>query len=257
MNLRRLGATGGAVAACLLLSAAPLFAQGEEIIKGVVTDSKCAAVGNHTAMLRPGEDNAQCAIQCVKRGAKWVLVDGEDGTIYQLDNQRKFRPFAGRNVAITGNLDKAAASIHVDNVVAAIPQQVFAAKSVYIYCDACPRGMAKAEPAAIEEVEEWNRFRLVSDPKNADLLFIFSANPYLGDYVTRDGPDPRPVHIETTFMNVVDPQTGANLWGGFEQWGSMMVSRATRALIGQLRLQMAEQQTKGNLPAALVKRQHR
>jgi hypothetical protein len=244
------------IAACVIFGAVSLLAQGEQIIKGVVTASKCAALGSHATMIQPGEDNAQCAIDCVKKGSKWVLIDSDDGATYQLDKQKKFKVFAGRFVAITGSLDKGEGVVHVDSVVAAVSQQIFDAKSVYIFCDACPRGMAKAKDAAIEEVEIWNRFNVVSDPMNADLVFIFSANPYLGDYTTRDGPDPRPVHIDTTFMNVVDPKTGANLWGGFEQWGSVMVARATRALIDQLKLQMEEQQTKGNLPAALLKGRH-
>jgi hypothetical protein len=243
------------IAASLLLSVVVVHAQAERIIKGVVTDSTCAALGSHKTMLQPGEDNAQCAISCVKKGAKWVLIGAADGNIYQLDNQKKFRGFAGRNVAITGVLDKAAGSIRVDNVVGALPQKVLDAKSVYIFCDACPRAMAKAKLTAIEELDEWNHFNVVLDPKNADLVFIYSANPYLGDYVTRDGPDKRPVHIETTFMNVVDPQTGENLWGGYEEWGSMLVPKATRALISELRLEIEEQTTKGDLPASLIKRQ--
>ena len=53
----------------------------------------------------------------------------------------------------------------------------------------------------------------MANRRKADLIFLFSANSYLGDYGTRDGPDTRPVHVDITFMNVVDPHTGESLWG--------------------------------------------
>ena len=78
----------------------------------------------------------------------------------------------------------------------------------------------------------------VPDPTNADLIFLFSANPYLGDYVTRDGPDKRPVIVDTTYLNVVDPRTGKSFWGDFGQAGAWFVSSATRDLIDEFRAQL-------------------
>jgi hypothetical protein len=50
---------------------------------------------------------------------------------------------------------------------------------------------------------------------------------------------PGPVKVETAYMNAVDPQTGADLWGDSRRWGSFMVAKATRSLIEQLRTQLA------------------
>jgi hypothetical protein len=59
---------------------------------------------------------------------------------------------------------------------------------------------------------------LVLDRRHADLVFLFSANRYLGDYATREGPDTRPVFIEVTYMNVIDPSTGESLWSDSRRW---------------------------------------
>lgn len=85
------------------------------------------------------------------------------------------------------------------------------------------------------------RFHLVESPHGADLVFLFSGNEYLGDYLTRDGPDNRPVFIESTIMTVIDANTGQNLWSDSRRWGSWRVDGATRDLITELRELMASQ----------------
>jgi len=112
------------------------------------------------------------------------------------------------------------------------------ASSVFIDCSACPRTLAKAGTTAERELADWRRFRIVSDPKQADLVFLFAGNPYLGDYATRKGPDTRLVKINTTFLSVVDPRTGQELWGDSREWGSLRVAAATRSLIDALRKEL-------------------
>ena len=84
----------------------------------------------------------------------------------------------------------------------------------------------------------------MTDPKQADLLFMFSANPYLGDYLTRKGPDTRPVRINGTIMTVIDPHTGEELWTDSRTWGSLRVAGATRALIEELRTELESEARK-------------
>jgi hypothetical protein len=112
------------------------------------------------------------------------------------------------------------------------------ASTVFIDCSACPRALSHAAPAAKRALLSWDRFRIVEDPKQADMVFLFSANPYLGDYLTRKGPDTRPVRIESTIMTVVDPHTGAELWSDSRRWGSLRVAGATTDLIEELRNQL-------------------
>jgi hypothetical protein len=109
------------------------------------------------------------------------------------------------------------------------------ATSAAIDCSACPRSLANAGKAAQQALTVWDRFRLVDDPQQADILFILSGNPYIGDYLTRKGPDQRPVRIDSTFVTVVDPRTGEELWSDSRNWGSWRVAGATKALIEELR----------------------
>ena len=120
--------------------------------------------------------------------------------------------------------------------------KVVEAKSALIVCE-CPRGMAVAEGRALQELQVWGRFQIVKHRDKADLVFLFSANQYLGDYLTRDGPDKRPVSVDFTIMTVVDPSTGENLWSDSRRWGSWRVDHATRELIAEFR-QRIEGQTK-------------
>jgi hypothetical protein len=204
------GKTIAGVAACLLCTAPSFAAGGEAMFKGQILRSQLA----------------------------YVLSDPVHKVVYQLDNQKMPTAFAAQSVVVVGVLDRSSGTIHVDDIVRDLPAQIRQARSVAIVCDACPRGMAKARKAALEQMLDWNHYKLESDPQKADLVFLFSANPYLGDYVTRDGPDKRPVVVDTTYMNVIDPRTGANLWGDYRQDGAWLVASATQDLILAFREQL-------------------
>jgi hypothetical protein len=231
-----------AAAAGLLFAALSLFAQGEQAFQGQITQCKCSGSGSRAAAPGSGETTSPCAAACSEKGVTYVLYDARNKIAYQVDKQKKCKAFVGQYVLIIGSLDQATATIEVDDISRALPPKVMQAKSVYIYCDGCVRAMAKAKSAAFEQLTVWNRLTVVPNPRKADLIFLFSANPYLGDYVTRDGPDKRPVAIEITYMNVVDPQTGEDLWGDFRDWGSLRVAGATRDLVAEFGRQFEEQQ---------------
>ena len=233
----RMKKESGAVVACLLFSVLSLAARQEQTFKGEITDSMCAGPAGHAAMLKKGETTAHCTIACVKRGAKYVLSNAGNKTVYELDNRKKAKDFAGQNVVVIGTLDKATGTIHVFDMVRALSPKVTQAKTIFIYCDACPRGMAAAKRAAFQEMMNWGRFSVLQDWKKADLIFLFSANPYLGDFGIRDGPDARPMSVDITYMNVIDPGTGVSLWGDSRRWGSWFVAKATEDLILEFREQ--------------------
>jgi hypothetical protein len=225
------------VAACVLLNATGVFAQGQRIFKGEITQCPCARPGAHGT----AADNAalaRCMFDCANVGPGFVLSDPVNKTVYQLDDQKRLGLFGTQDVIVLGTLDKATRTIHVNNIVRDVPPRITRAKTVSIICDACPRGMAKVRKTAFEQLAVWKRFAVVPDPKKADLIFLFSANRYLGDYVTRDGPDTRPVNVDTTYMNVIDPHTGESLWGDSQRVGSWFVGEAAKDLIGELREQL-------------------
>jgi len=122
-----------------------------------------------------------------------------------------------------------------------VPARLMSARYAAIDCDACPRALAKAGISAREVLLSWNRFTIMEDRKKADLIFLVSANPYLGDYLTRDGPDTRPVFINGVILTVIDARTGQALWTDSRQSGSWRVVGATKDLIEELRTQVDSQ----------------
>jgi hypothetical protein len=78
------------------LGAAP--AKDVKTFVGTIGDSMCGA--KH---MMAGESDKDCTLECVKAGAKYILIDPK-GKIYQLSDQKKPEPFAGAKVKVTGTL---------------------------------------------------------------------------------------------------------------------------------------------------------
>jgi hypothetical protein len=102
------------VIAILLVGGALAFAHGEskkpprrnnlqqdgmtyKPISGVISDSYCGARHDKDA----DRSSAECARFCVRNGAKYVLVDG-DNRYSLIGNQDQFSKFAGQRVIIKG-----------------------------------------------------------------------------------------------------------------------------------------------------------
>lgn len=64
---------------------------------------------------------------------------------------------------------------------------------------------------------------------------LISPNSYLGDYLTRKGPDARPIHVLLTYVDVIDPRTGQSLWSDSSKSGSWRVTGATKSLVAEFR----------------------
>jgi hypothetical protein len=122
-----------------------------------------------------------------------------------------------------------------------LPASLMSASSAAIDCDACPRALAKAGITTQQMLLSWNRFRILEDRKKADVVFLLSGNPYLGDYLTRDGPDTRPVFIDGVILTVIDARTGQALWTDSRKWGSWRVVGATKDLMEELRTEIESQ----------------
>jgi len=95
--------------ALAVLTAAP----GKQTFTGVVTDSMCAQA-DHSQM-KMGPTDAECTIACVQaHDAMYVLYDGKHA--YTLSDQKTPENFAGKKVKVTGTLDSATETIHVDSI---------------------------------------------------------------------------------------------------------------------------------------------
>ena len=85
----------------LLAVGLSLAAPGKDSAKtfvGSIGDSMCGA--KH---MMAGESDKDCTLECVKGGAKYILID-PSGKIYQLSDQKKPEQFAGAKVKVTGTL---------------------------------------------------------------------------------------------------------------------------------------------------------
>jgi hypothetical protein len=78
---------------------------------GEIQDSTCVGTAAHV--------ESECALKCVRHGAKWALYDPSREEIYQLDDQEMPGNFAGQQVTIMGTLDKSTKTIHVVKIVPA------------------------------------------------------------------------------------------------------------------------------------------
>jgi hypothetical protein len=116
--------------------------------------------------------------------------------------------------------------------------KILQAKTVYVDCD-CRKEMAVSVPSALPELLDWGRYQLSPDRHHADLILMFSMNPYLNDYLTRDGPDKRPALVDYTILTVIDGHTGQYLWTAYKRWGYMLVSEASRSLMHEFRMAVA------------------
>jgi hypothetical protein len=65
-----------------------------------------------------------------------------------------------------------------------LPATVLAAKTVFIDNQT---GIAKLGDRAYEELKKWGRFQIVADRKQADLIFLLTAQEHDGGYVTTGG----------------------------------------------------------------------
>lgn len=220
---------------CALLGTVRLGAQSPQIFKGVIADSTCATPAGHTPMLRPGETMAECTLECVKKGAKFVLFSSENRKVYQLDDQAKPRAFAARLVAVIGNLNDPA-TIRVADIIQALPPKAIHAKSVYLDCGACAGGLKKAKVAVLLQIQAWKRFDVVPDRQKADLVFEFSGSRYLAD----SGKEPIPV--DGVSLNVKDPSTQEILWSNWKRSGYMLESHAATDLVDDFRLELQAQE---------------
>ena len=143
-----------------------------------------------------------------------------------------------------------------------LPPQITTAKTVYIDNQS---GMAKLGDRAYEQLQKWGRFQVVQDRKQADLIFLLSAREYNGGYVTSGGGTTgridesgnintsssptytTPVSVGYTYLTVIDPRTGENLWSDSKKWGNLYTGfhSATKGLIDELEKRINEAQPSG------------
>jgi hypothetical protein len=93
---------------------------------------------------------------------------------------------------------------------------------------------------AVAQLKKWGKFRLVNDRKQADLIFLLSADPNKNGNILLSGgqtgsiddkghisQDPMPNYnkaspTRSAYLTVLDPKTGDNLWSDEHVWGGLL-----------------------------------
>ncbi len=112
---------------------------------------------------------------------------------------------------------------------------------------------------ALAQLKRWGRFQIVQDRKQADLIFMLSADPYKGGYIIKSGGQTGTVdkngHIDEdrvpnynrqapvryVYLTVIDPKTGENLWSDSHRWGGLLTGFNTA---GERLVKKLQKQTK-------------
>jgi hypothetical protein len=122
-SLRRIG-PAAALAAFLVVQSSSIGARSQQqnntpiAYVGYVMDSVCAGGGSHAAMQsKEGIKTAKdCALYCMKSGAKLVLYISETKSVYNLDDQDKSQDYAGEKVTVVGSYDGPSKTIHIISI---------------------------------------------------------------------------------------------------------------------------------------------
>jgi len=136
-----------------------------------------------------------------------------------------------------------------------LPPQITTAKTIYIDNQS---GMAKLGDRAYEQLTKWGRWQVIPDRQKADLVLLLSAHQYNGGYVgsTTGSVDENgninatssstPVTVGYTYITVVDPKTGDNLWSDSKRWGNLYTGfhSATKGLVDELMKRISEEEGK-------------
>jgi hypothetical protein len=133
--------------------------------------------------------------------------------------------------------------------------QLLSAKSVYFDDRTGSPAVAKR---AVERLKKWGRYQVVNDPKQADLILLFSADPYKGGYIIISGGQTATIDrkgeiqedavptfnkaapVRDAYLTVIDPATGDSLWSDSHVWGGLLTGHnsAGERLVNKLKKQV-------------------
>jgi hypothetical protein len=137
---------------------------------------------------------------------------------------------------------------------APLPSALMEAKTVYIDNQS---GTASFTDRCYDELSKWGRFKIVADPKQADIVFrISSFTRTAGASATTTTTDYGSTATSTTNIDenrygytridVLASSTNQVLWSDTRRWGNLFTGfkSATRAVVQELRKRMEEQERK-------------
>jgi len=134
--------------------------------------------------------------------------------------------------------------------------RILSAKTVYFDNQTGSDAVGKN---ALVQLKKWRRFQIVPDRKQADLIFLLSADPYRGGNIIMSGgqtggidsrghiqEDPVPNYNKQSrtryaYLTVIDATTGDNLWSEEHVWGGLLTGFNS---VGNRLIRDLEKQTK-------------
>src|SRR6516225_7292098 len=133
--------------------------------------------------------------------------------------------------------------------------RILSAKTVYFDNETGSDAVGKN---ALAQLKKWGKFQIVIERKQADLIFLLSADPYKGGnvifasgqtgsvengHVTEDAVPKYNKQSPTryAYLTVIDPKTGDNLWSDKHRWGGLLTGFNS---VGERLIKELESQTK-------------
>jgi hypothetical protein len=85
-------------------------------VNGVISDSRCTF--DHNTGNKDGHktDAVLCTKKCVSEGRKLVLADKKNNIVYTISNSKLAEEFAGKSVAVTGQIDPQTKVIEIKQI---------------------------------------------------------------------------------------------------------------------------------------------
>lgn len=147
-------------------------------------------------------------------------------------------------------LSFAALASFAKTVHAPLPPELMQAKTIYILNES---GAAALSDKCYSELTEWGRFKIVNDPKAADLVFRISTASRTTGYHADTNSDGDTSHTNIranvasqTTIEVIQSSSGQILWSDSKAWGGLYTGfrSATKSVVKDLRKRIDEQEKK-------------
>ncbi len=118
-----------------------------------------------------------------------------------------------------------------------LSRRILSAKTVYFDNQTGSDAVGKS---TIAELKKWGQFRLITEKREADLIFLLSADPFRGGNIIYSGgqtgtlgqdgtieKDPFPDHNKLSptryaYLTVIDSKSGEALWKDSHLWGDLL-----------------------------------
>jgi hypothetical protein len=130
-----------------------------------------------------------------------------------------------------------------------LPAELMQAKTVYIQPDRADHTFSSEARACSEELSKWGRLKIVSNPKEADVIVLIRTSSGSTHY-TRTGNVMTPSTSLLYTVEVWKASPQKQLWHGTLAWDALFRRTPTKSLIKELQKSVEEQEKKTGIQQA-------